>query len=146
MAMRTFFLEDIRKEAFRDTLSPEEQATLDRYLEEMDQDLADGEMDIEWVETGRGYYAHVRYLDGLADERARDPLPLDPLHRRLSHLDAESLRPRRQVVERARTLPSDAGAVSTLRRLAERSAAALVVSAYCTAAGQTCRTDRQRPG
>jgi hypothetical protein len=71
MTTETFFLEDIRKENYRQGLSPEKEAALDKYLEEMASGSADGEMDIDWQSEGRGYYLHDHILYGIKNERER---------------------------------------------------------------------------
>ncbi len=71
MTTETFFLKDIRSEDCRHDLSPEEQAALDEYLKEMGHGPADGDMDIEWQESGRGYYAHLHVLESIKDEQER---------------------------------------------------------------------------
>ncbi|HLF29432.1 MAG TPA: hypothetical protein VI566_00225 [Xanthomonadales bacterium] len=72
MTTNTFFLKDMRAENYREGLSPEEKALLDRYAEEMEQGPADGEMDITWMETGRGYYSHLHFLNSIEDAEDRD--------------------------------------------------------------------------
>lgn len=72
MTFKTFFLKDIRSEDFRQSLSDEDQASLDVYLREMKQGPADGEMDIAWQENGQGYYRHNHYLGAIKDESERE--------------------------------------------------------------------------
>jgi hypothetical protein len=73
MTSKTFFLKDICSENYRQSLSGEDQASLDVYLHERKQGPADGEMDIAWQENGQGYYRHEYRLDAINDatERAR---------------------------------------------------------------------------
>jgi hypothetical protein len=72
MTTQTFFLKDIRKEDYRQGLSSEEVAALDKYLEEMALGPADGEMDIDWQSQGQGYYIHDHILHSIKDESKRD--------------------------------------------------------------------------
>lgn len=67
----TFFLKDIKREGYRNSLSDQENAALDLYLQDMQQGPADGEMDIEWQESGRGYYAHLHQLESLDDAQKK---------------------------------------------------------------------------
>jgi hypothetical protein len=72
MTSKSFFLKDIRKENYRQSLSPDEQASLDIFLQEMAHGAADGSMDGEWMSCGQGYYAHLHFLDSIKDKRERD--------------------------------------------------------------------------
>ena len=72
MSTKTFFLKNIRSEGYRDSLSAEDQASLDKYLEVMKKGPADGEVDIEWQETGKGYYVHLHQLESLLEGQERD--------------------------------------------------------------------------
>ena len=72
MTTQTFFLKDMRAEGYLEGLSSEEKTLLDRYAEEMEQGPGDGEMDITWIETGRGYYSHLHFLNSIEDEQDRD--------------------------------------------------------------------------
>ena len=72
MTTQTFFLKDIREENYRQSLSSEEEAALDKYLEEMAYGPADGEMDIDWESQGQGYYIHHHILCGIKDKQERD--------------------------------------------------------------------------
>lgn len=71
MTTRTFFLKDIDSETFWKGLSLSEQASLDRYLHEMELGPADGEMDIDWQDQGQGYYIHLHKLYSIDDEQER---------------------------------------------------------------------------
>ena len=72
MTIQTFFLKDIRKEDYRQSLSSEEETALENYLEEMAHGPADGEMDIDWESQGQGYYIHHHILHSIKDERERN--------------------------------------------------------------------------
>lgn len=71
MNMELFFLKNTRSEGFLQSLSPEEKAALDQYLYEMNLGPADGEMDIKWQETGKGYYVHLVNLQEIGDQEGR---------------------------------------------------------------------------
>ncbi len=63
MTTKTFFLKDIRNPAFRHSLPTAEQAALDTFVEEVASGAADGNMDIDWQDTGRAYYrARARFI------------------------------------------------------------------------------------
>ena len=68
----SYFLEDIRKEGYRAPLSPEDGASVDKYLEQMAHGPADGEMDIDWKSQGLGYYIHEHILHDMTDESERN--------------------------------------------------------------------------
>jgi len=72
MTSKTLFLNDIRSENYRQSLSDEDQVSLDVYLQEMKQSPADGEMDIAWQENGQGYYQHEHSLDAIKDVSERE--------------------------------------------------------------------------
>ena len=71
MTTRTFFLKDIDSKNYRKSLSLSEQASLDKYLHEMELGPADGEMDIDWQDQGQGYYVHLHELDSIDDKQER---------------------------------------------------------------------------
>ena len=72
MTTETFFLKDIRKENYRQGLSSDDEADLDKYLEEMATGPADGDMDISWNGQGKGYYIHEHILYGIKDKKERE--------------------------------------------------------------------------
>jgi len=72
MTNKSLFLKDIRKENYRQGLLAEDQAALDKYLEEMAHGAADGNMDNEWQADGLGYYIHDHILHGIKGEPERD--------------------------------------------------------------------------
>jgi hypothetical protein len=72
MTTKTFFLKDIRKDNYRQSLSSEEQAALDKYLQEMEHGPGHSDMDITWMDEGRGYYVHEHFLYSIKDEQERD--------------------------------------------------------------------------
>ena len=72
MTTETFFLKDIRKPDYRQSLSPAEQKALDTFIEETASGAADGDMDIDWQDTGRAYYSHLHFLHSIKDEQERE--------------------------------------------------------------------------
>ena len=67
MAIQSFFLKDIEQEGFRNSLTKDDQKTLDQYLHDIKTGLADGEMDIEMYESMRGYYGHLEIVYAISD-------------------------------------------------------------------------------
>lgn len=64
----SLFLEDIQSEKYLKQCTEEELAEIDQYLNDMQTGAADGDMDIEWLDSGRGYYIHLHKLDSLEEE------------------------------------------------------------------------------
>jgi hypothetical protein len=76
----SLFFEDIESEKYLQQCAEEELAEIDHYLNDMQTGAADGEMDITWQETGRGYYRHLHELqdlEGEAKEQYRKRLEKD---------------------------------------------------------------------
>lgn len=67
----SLFLEDIENKNYFENLDWQEKAQVERYLEEVKTGPADGEMDIEWQENGKGYYAHLHVIERLDENEKR---------------------------------------------------------------------------
>lgn len=63
----SLFHKDISNPEYLETLSADEGAVVERFVEDMQTGAPDGNTDGEWQHTGRGYYAHFEILDSLTD-------------------------------------------------------------------------------
>ena len=72
MQKPSLFHKDISNPDYMDSLSPDDRTTVERFVEDMQTGPADGEMDIDWQGTARGYYAHLEILQSLAEAHERD--------------------------------------------------------------------------
>lgn len=64
----SLFLEDIESEKYLQQCTEEELAEIDHYMNDMQTGPADGDIDIEWLDSGRGYYIHLHELDARKGE------------------------------------------------------------------------------
>ena len=68
----SLFHKDISNPDYLESLSPDEQAIVERFVEDMRTGPADGGMDGEWQSTARGYYAHLEIIQSIADAQLQD--------------------------------------------------------------------------
>lgn len=69
--MPALFLSTIDTIKNADNIDRAALAEVDSYLAEMAQGPADGEMDIQWQETCKGYYRHLYALGVIDDEDSK---------------------------------------------------------------------------
>jgi hypothetical protein len=68
----SLFHKDISNPSYLASLAPEERAIVDHFVEAMTTGPADGEMDIDWQGTARGYYVHLEILHSIANAQEQE--------------------------------------------------------------------------
>ena len=64
-----YLLSSIIQPGFWNDLTVTEQGLVTEFLQDMQQGPADGEVDVQWQETNRGYYTHLEILERLKVEK-----------------------------------------------------------------------------
>lgn len=72
MNQPSLFHKDISNPNYLDRLSPDERATVERFIEDMRTGPADGGMDGDWQHTAHGYYVHLEILSSLTSQLEQD--------------------------------------------------------------------------
>lgn len=72
MTKQTYFIRDILSAQYWIDLTDPQRESLSQYFADLQSGPADGEMDIEWQESQRGYYHHLAKLAQLEGQAKTD--------------------------------------------------------------------------